>query len=286
MDKKVIEKKSLSKVIQRRLKESNKTNYGRILLICGSRSFGGAAIMATKAAVYSGAGLVTLASDSANRTALLSTVPEAMFIDYSNKEKLLSAIKKSNVILIGSGLEDSDFSLALLKNVFNSIQQKQILIIDGTALSMIGKYHLSIPKNPTTVLTPHQGEWQRISGLSISEQNPAQNYKKMSALQNDFLVLKSSATEIYSITNTKEYGQLNIGGPYQATGGMGDTLAGLISGFMGQFHDNNLLTIQAAVYLHSYIANLLSQNNYVTLPTKIADQIPLIMKTFIQNEFD
>lgn len=178
MDKKVIEKKSLSKVIQRRLKESNKTNYGRILLICGSRSFGGAAIMATKAAVYSGAGLVTLASDSANRTALLSTVPEAMFIDYSNKEKLLSAIEKSNVILIGSGLEDSDFSLALLKNVFNNIQQKQILIIDGTALSMIGKYHLSIPKNPTTVLTPHQGEWQRISGLSISEQNPAQNYKK------------------------------------------------------------------------------------------------------------
>lgn len=281
MNKTIIKKEILYKVIKKRVNESNKTNYGRILLICGSQSFGGAAIMASKAAVYSGAGLVTLASDMINRTPFLSSVPEAMFLDYSKKDKLINSIAKSDVILLGSGLEDSDFSLNLLETVFNNVKTKHLLVIDGTALSMIGKNGLNIPKSPTTILTPHQGEWQRVSGLSIPEQIPVENYKKMTELNIDFLVLKGSATEIYSLKKSEEYSKLNIGGPFQATGGMGDTLAGLIAGFLGQFKSDKISVIQAATYLHSYIAHNLSQKQYVTLPTRISEQIPTEMKKII-----
>ncbi|WP_143809373.1 ATP-dependent (S)-NAD(P)H-hydrate dehydratase, partial [Oenococcus oeni] len=157
MNKKIIEKEILSKVIKKRKEESNKTNYGRILLICGSQSFGGAAIMASKAVVYSGAGLVTLASDMINRAPFLSSVSEAMFLDYTRTDKLINSIAKSDVILIGSGLEDSDFSFSLLKLVFQNAKTNQLLVLDGTALSMIGKRNLNIPKKPTIIMTPHQG---------------------------------------------------------------------------------------------------------------------------------
>ncbi len=80
MNKKIIEKEILSKVIKKRKEGSNKTNYGRILLICGSQSFGGAAIMASKAVVYSGAGLVTLASDMINRAPFLSYPKQCFWI--------------------------------------------------------------------------------------------------------------------------------------------------------------------------------------------------------------
>ncbi|OIM87909.1 sugar kinase [Oenococcus oeni] len=283
MNKKIIEKEILSKVIKKRKEESNKTNYGRILLICGSQSFGGAAIMASKAVVYSGAGLVTLASDMINRAPFLSSVSGSMFLDYTRTDKLINSIAKSDVILIGSGLEDSDFSFSLLKLVFQNAKTNQLLVLDGTALSMIGKRNLNIPKKPTIIMTPHQGEWQRVSGLSISEQVPVENYKKMVDLNIDFLVLKSSATEIYALQNPREYKELNIGGPFQAIGGMGDTLAGLIAGFLGQFKNDQISVIQAATYLHSYIARNLSQKQYVTLPTRISEQIPTEMKKIIQT---
>ncbi|KGO32097.1 hypothetical protein Q757_03100, partial [Oenococcus alcoholitolerans] len=139
MEKVIIKKEILSKVIKKRDPQLNKTNFGRLLLICGSASLGGAAIMSTRAAVYSGAGLVTLASDKINRTSMLSVVPEAMFMDYKDTEKLKKMINRSDVILIGSGLEKSQESLNLINLLFTEITDDQILVIDGTALSLIGE---------------------------------------------------------------------------------------------------------------------------------------------------
>lgn len=281
MLKKILENHILQEVIKSRPSQSNKTNYGRIILICGSKSFGGAAIMATKSTVNTGAGLVTLASDPLNRTAMLSTIPEAMFVDYYDTKKLSNIIKKADVILIGSGLEDSDFSEKLIKETFSILTMNQFLVIDGTALSMIGKRHLRIPQEPTSVLTPHQGEWERISGLEVSKQTADANFSKLQKIGADYLILKSNASEIYAQKNPDEYSQLTIGGPFQAVGGMGDTLAGIVAGFLGQFPHDPFLAIQAAVYLHSWIARQLSKQNYIALPTRISDQIPSAMKQVI-----
>lgn len=94
------------------------------------------------------------------------------------------------------------------------------------------------------------------------------------------LVLKSDQTQVYL---ENEVYQLTVGGPYQATGGMGDTLAGIIATFAGQFHPLGQAVL-AAVYTHSAIAAELAKTNYVTLPTAIAKQLPQYMKKMAEQE--
>lgn len=81
---------------------------------------------------------------------------------------------------------------------------------------------------------------------------------------------KGPATRIWQAGQSDCY-QLQVGGPYQATGGMGDTLAGMIAGFAGQFRQASLYErVAVATHLHSAIAQELSQEHYVVLPTKSA----------------
>ena len=76
------------------------------------------------------------------------------------------------------------------------------------------------------------------------------------------------------IIQGNQVGELTVGGPYQATGGMGDTLCGMIAGFIAQFKDNLFNSVATATYLHSYIADQLSEQVYVVLPTTISAELP------------
>ena len=87
----------LYRVIKKRAKDSHKGTYGRVLIIGGTAQFGGAVIMNALAAVNSGAGLVTVATDPSNFTALHRSLPEAMVVDFN--EDLTEYIKKSDVVL-------------------------------------------------------------------------------------------------------------------------------------------------------------------------------------------
>lgn len=80
------------------------------------------------------------------------------------------------------------------------------------------------------------------------------------------------------IIQGNQVGELTVGGPYQATGGMGDTLCGMIAGFIAQFKDNLFNSVATATYLHSYIADQLSDQAYVVLPTTISAELPRVMK--------
>ena len=92
------------------------------------------------------------------------------------------------------------------------------------------------------------------------------------------LVQKGPATRIWQAGQADCY-QLSVGGPYQATGGMGDTLAGMVAGFAGQFPQASLYErVTVATHLHSAIAQELAEDNYVVLPTMISQQIPAFMK--------
>ena len=130
-------------------------------------------------------------------------------------------------------------------------------------------------------MTPHQKEWERLSGIAISNQT-IENTK--AALQEfpeqTVLVAKSHQTKIIQ---GNQVGELTVGGPYQATGGMGDTLCGMIAGFVAQFKDNLLNSVATATYLHSYIADQLSDQVYVVLPTTISAELPRIMKEFSER---
>lgn len=266
---KIINDNILDKVIKSRPIESHKGTFGRVLIIGGDFNMGGAAILSGSAAVHAGAGLVTIATDKTNFTAIHSVVPEAMVTDYSDESSFLSSFAKSNVIVVGPGLGLSEFSVDLIKTIFSNLKENQILIIDGSAITLIAQNkdlqaalpHLNI------IFTPHQMEWQRLSGIQINEQTLVKNQQVQEKLDAT-VILKKHHTEIYF--KNQNVMQLNIGGPAMATGGMGDTLTGILAAFLAQFKQTTMNeNVQAAVYIHSKIADELAKKKYVVLPSDI-----------------
>lgn len=269
----------LSKVIKKRKSDSHKGNYGRLLLIGGSEQYGGAIIMATEAAINAGSGLTAVATHSINLTALHSRDPEAMFIDWRDSH-LADLAAKMDVIACGPGLGSSDFAKKILRMLKVQTTSKQTLVLDASALDLIAADHSLMPdKVGHVVLTPHQMEWQRLSQIRIPYQTDAANFAALKQLlpeEDVILVLKSNHTHIY-------HGQdcvINpIGNPGMATGGMGDTLSGIIAAFIGQF-GFSYEVVQAAVYLHSLAGDVIYRDHYVVKPTAVSNLLPKLMKKY------
>lgn len=260
-------------VIKPRPNDSFKGTYGKVTLVGGNRNFGGAIIMASTAAVCSGSGLVTTATDPSNSGALHSQLPEAMFADFNNADQLASLVEPATTVVVGPGLGDDQTSLAILKNVFEHTNEKQNVVIDGSAITLMAREDLAQPKG-NIIYTPHQMEWQRLSGIKIADQSEERNREAQAKL-NATVVLKKHHTEIY--TNDDVY-QLTIGTPAQAVGGMGDTLAGMVGGFTAEFSKTPLKAVLAAVYAHSAVAEQIAKNQYIVLPHQISRSLPSFMK--------
>lgn len=134
------------------------------------------------------------------------------------------------------------------------------------------------------ILTPHQMEWQRLSKIEIADQNDSLNQKALDDLipnKNVILVLKSNHTKVYD-----QNGNIFVnpfGNPGMAIGGMGDTLAGIVGSFCGQFKAN-LETVAAAVGLHSLTADEIAQTQYIVRPTQLSATLPKMMKIYENNE--
>ena len=275
---KEIDQALLKKVIIERPRSSHKGDYGRLLLMGGTYPYGGAIIMAAIAAVHSGAGLVTVATDQENIPALHSQLPEAMAFAVTDQELLTEQIAKAGVILLGPGLNSNELGAHLVELVFDRVQPHQVLILDGGAISLYTRLALPFPQ-AHLVFTPHQKEWEAMSGIAIGDQEEEVTRLALSQLPPaSILVQKGPQTKIWQ-QGQADYYQLTVGGPYQATGGMGDTLAGMIAGFAGQFPQVTLYErVVVATHLHSAIADDLSKKAYVVLPTSISKEIPKWMR--------
>ncbi|WP_267248322.1 NAD(P)H-hydrate dehydratase [Streptococcus sp. Marseille-Q5986] len=280
---KVIDQGLLEKVIIERSRTSHKGDYGRLLLLGGTYPYGGAIIMSAIAAVKSGAGLVTVGTDRENIPALHSHLPEAMGFSLQDQQLLKEQLGKAEVVLLGPGLGDDAFGEDLVKQIFANLSQNQILIVDGGALTILARTRLSFPSSQL-ILTPHQKEWEKLSGITIEKQNEATTASALTSFpQGTILVEKGPATRIWQ-AGQSDYYQLQVGGPYQATGGMGDTLSGMVAGFAGQFHQVSLYErVVVATHLHSAIAQELAQENYLVLPTEISKLLPKTMKKISQK---
>ena len=272
----------LQQVIVSRQSDSYKGDYGRLLLIGGTYPYGGAIMMSALAVVESGAGLVTVATDQENIPALHGQLPEAMAFAVTDQELLADQIAKAGVILLGPGLKDNDLGTHLVQLVFDRVQSHQVLILDGGAISIYTRLALPLPQ-AQLVFTPHQKEWEAMSGLAIGEQGEDRTQMAVGKLpEGSILVQKGPQTKIWQ-QGQPDYYQLTVGGPYQATGGMGDTLAGMIAGFAGQFPQVGLYErVVVATHLHSAISEDLSEEVYVVLPTAISKEIPKWMKKISQ----
>ncbi|WEV44189.1 NAD(P)H-hydrate dehydratase [Lactobacillus sp. ESL0684] len=270
----------LTKVIKKRHSATHKGDYGRVLLIGGNENYGGAIIMATEGALNTGAGLVAVATHSLNLTALHARDPEAMYLDWRD-HNLASLIGKVDVVVCGPGLGTGKFAKQILQLIGEYTTSKQTLVLDANALDILAQERQLLPKHAgTIVLTPHQMEWQRLSGIKIPYQTDSANLAAFNELidqQKAILVLKSNQTHVYD-NQGRVFVNLT-GNPGMATGGMGDTLAGIIGGFTAQF-GGELDSVLAAVYLHSLAGDVLAQNNYVVKPTSLSELLPQLMQQY------
>ena len=146
-------------VITPRLRESHKGSYGRVLLVGGLYPYGGAIIMAAIACVNSGAGLVTVATDCENITALHAHLPEAMAFDLRETERFLENLRAADVVLIGSGLGEDGVASQAMDLVLANIRADQNLVVDGSALNLLAKKNKKDLPDCHLTLTPHQKEW-------------------------------------------------------------------------------------------------------------------------------
>lgn len=272
-----ITKELIQNWIPVREKQSYKGQFGRILCVGGNEKMGGAIILSATAALYSGAGLVTVASAPENVHALHAHAPEAMFLNMYDLDELNSIVPTLDTIVIGPGLGRDNHALQVCQTIYQATTEKQLMIVDGDAISLHVNNQLDNP-SAHLIFTPHLGEWETLSGLSPNEENTEKN-KLIRAELDATVVLKKDRTQIYFEENVWEN---TTGNPSMATGGMGDTLTGMIAGFLGQFKQKQH-AILSAVYLHSYIGDELSKTYYITLPSKMIQEIPLTMKSFTEK---
>jgi hydroxyethylthiazole kinase-like uncharacterized protein yjeF len=267
----------LSQVISQRPEDSHKGTFGKVVLVGGNAQYGGAIIMSAQAAIQAGAGLVTVVTDRVNHSPLHARLPEAMVVDWEQQTLIDEVLKTADVVLIGPGLGLEQQNERLLQYILKKQTTKQWLIIDGSAITLFAKHPHTLNYPKQTVFTPHQKEWERLSALPIAEQTTENNRRVQQQLQ-AVIIVKSHRTEIYTTQHTYKN---PLGTAAMATGGMGDTLAGMIVAFLAQFK-NKESAIGAAVYLHSLIGEALGEKRYVVLPTELANQLPYYMKHFEQ----
>ncbi|WP_201336341.1 NAD(P)H-hydrate dehydratase [Lactobacillus nasalidis] len=278
---KSIDEKIARQVVRPRPAESHKGTFGRVLLIGGNKQYGGAIIMAAEAAVSAGAGLTTVATDPVNFTALHARLPEAAAIDYS-ADSLKDQLASANVILCGPGLGTDELAWRILDLVCRSAEPDQAVVFDASALDLLSQRPdlLKEMRAGELVLTPHQMEWQRLSGIKIADQGDRANQEALERLfsagmKNVILVLKAHRTRVYDLTG--EIYRNSAGNPGMATGGMGDTLAGITAAFIGQF-GQRLSSVLAAVYCHSKAGDDLYESSYLVRPTQLSAYMPRLMK--------
>lgn len=265
----------IKKAMPLREKFSHKGDFGKILIIAGSKEYTGAAYLAAQGAVNSGGGLVTLATSKDVKAILQVKLTEAMVNEYDEEEELIKTIEKSHVIAIGPGLGCNDNSLALVKKVLD--ESKKPVVIDADGINLIKEY-LPFLRNRVgqIILTPHLGEFSSLTGLSIEEieENRVEIAEEFAREYNIILLLKGYNTIITDGNKT----MINTtGNSAMASGGMGDVLTGMIASFIGQGIPP-FEAVTCAAYIHGACGDILEKDKYFVKATDILDKISFVIK--------
>jgi ADP-dependent NAD(P)H-hydrate dehydratase / NAD(P)H-hydrate epimerase len=256
-------------------KYSHKGDYGKVLVIAGSKGFTGAAYISTQGAVRSGAGLVTLCCHKDIVDILTSKLVEAMTITFGDGDKLIEHIEKSDAIAIGPGMGNNETTLEMVKLVLREASCP--IVIDADAINVL-KDNVSLLKERknSIILTPHVGEMARITGLSIDyiTENRIEVAKKF-ALENSVIVLLKGYNTIITDGETTVINP--TGNSSMASGGMGDCLTGIITSLVGQGYDS-MAAAYAAAYIHGYCGERLSRRMFCVSASSILEEIPTAIK--------
>jgi hydroxyethylthiazole kinase-like uncharacterized protein yjeF len=231
--------------------DSNKYDFGHVLVWGGSPGMVGAPLLSALAALRSGAGLVTIASSPEVIDKVEGRVPELMTVSIKTAQDIQSFIKdrEVSVIVIGPGLKRH--SAGMVRSLLETIDIP--VVLDGGGL--IAAADNTELLNDSMVLTPHTGEFQHFfdEPLPDSRDELKVMASDFSSRHNVNLVLKGHPT--FVARPTGEVFTNKTGNPGLATAGSGDVLAGVIGGFIGQGLDL-AQAAAAGVYLHGLAADL------------------------------
>jgi ADP-dependent NAD(P)H-hydrate dehydratase / NAD(P)H-hydrate epimerase len=237
-----------------RRKFDHKGNFGHALLIAGSYGKSGAAVLAGKAALKTGAGLLTTHVPAANYVIQQTSIPEGM-VSIDENEKFFSGIRNPEnwtAIGIGPGLDKDPATQNALKLIIQNVSQPMVLDADALNILAENPTWLSFLP-PGSILTPHVGEFERLAGKCINGWERLEKARDFAFRFRCYVVLKGAHTAV--ITPDKQVLFNSTGNPGMATGGSGDVLTGMILGLLAQGYSPQYSSV-AAVFLHGLSADL------------------------------
>lgn len=251
-----MESSDLNRLPKRR-EDGNKGTFGKVLLIAGSKNMAGAAFLAGMASLRSGCGMLKIYTAEENRNFLLSSLPEAMLSVYGEEpdiEQLAKDMQWADVIGVGPGLSMNPPANEILQYVLKEKGTKPC-VLDADALNLLS-LHMSLLEEAAfpCILTPHLGEFSRLSGQSITEirRDPVESVRTFSNRYGVTCVCKDARTLTVMPDGT---GYINTSGcSALATAGSGDVLTGLLLGILAQTPGHcEIEVIPMTVYLHGLL---------------------------------
>ena len=264
----LIHPRDYAPLIGRRPAESNKGNYGHVLVVGGSLGKAGAAAMAGMAALRAGAGLSTVATPKSVLSTVAGFYPELMTepltetdagtIATSAGVRIEELLKSMTVLAIGPGISRDPHTATLVRSLVS--HHKIPMVVDADGLNAfqhhIGELH---GKGRTLVITPHPGEMARLVGCSTVEvQKDRLGVARQFAHEHELIVvLKGHRTLV--VQPDGEAWVNTSGNPGMATGGTGDILTGMVAAMIAQNPKEPTMAVCAAVHLHGLAGDEISE---------------------------
>jgi len=282
MDIRELNKNDILNILPDRKPDTYKGDYGRILLLCGSRGYTGAAALSAMGALRSGAGLVYLAVPESiyaieavklTEPVVLPMPDECGMFSSDTPEQLAKLLPRMDAVLIGPGIGCSDGTYATVKYVLEAFAGPVILDADGINV-LQGHIDILRGRTSSTVLTPHIGEFRRAGGQVTEDR--ISDAKRLAAETGTVILLKGTKTVI---TDGFETYINPTGNPGMAVGGCGDVLSGIIAALIGQ-GISPVLAAACGAWLHGAAGDLCADQlgQYGMLPTDMLQILPRLLK--------
>ena len=282
MEFKVLNREAVLGILPDRDPDGHKGTFGKILLICGSRGYTGAAALAAMGALRSGAGLVYLAVPESIYTIEATKLTEPVILPMADRGGMLSAdadqtllplIAKMDAILIGPGIGIGEGTRSILQIVLREAKCPVVVDADGITLLAAHKDILRGRSCPV-IVTPHDGEFIRMAGsLDPDRVTAAMSLAREEGIT---VLLKGKGT---LVTDGITCYRNPTGNPGMAVGGSGDLLAGILTAFLGQ-RIEPLEAAACAAWVHGAAGDLCAQElgQYAMLPSDMLTKLPRLLK--------
>lgn len=271
MDKVIVGQDYVKALIKPRDPKAYKGTFGHALLYAGSYGMAGAAVLSARACLRSGVGLLTVCSPSCNNDILQISVPEAMTIQsddlYANTD-----LSRYNAVGAGPGLGQGESQTAILEKLLKSASYPMVL--DADALNILSRNRYLLEYVPAgSIITPHPGELQRLTGPATDWDDMIQKAKAFASENGLTVVVKGAPTVTVSPIGTMYVN--TTGNPGMATGGSGDVLTGIVLALLAQGYNSEEAAL-IAVYIHGLAGDIAARQLSMTAMTSadIAGRLP------------